>query len=842
MARYFKAPVVQPIDYGYDLPFEQIYGALALKQRAQDENMAGAQKLYAAKKDALSPDDPLRNAVVMGRNKRVESIMYDENGKVKDLTSASGQIQAEARRQAAEDQRGGVAWAVENMVKVHDDYEKSIDDLHKNGKINDKQKDFLKARSFTEYDEKGGLGMPGKNGTYDERQLEYGITPAQQVNLHKLGDEMGKVVGKLEIQAAGWAMEEDPKTGFLKAKPTARWSKEMNGQYNQTGTVTMKTYDKIYGSVKEGLSGDDEVLSYLAQMAQANGVDIDPATGKPYTDAKVRNEKINQYVHSEIENEARRSAYGQMEVLFDPSIHEDWMLKERIMQANRIAAIDYEQRAKELATVIPTLTQQNNVKFNANDLKVARESAETSIKTTGAALNDFLKLKGNDPNKMSADDKNAYLKLKAANEAAIRSKEAVNSKEKLILDKAGTSVDKVAATTIWNSLQTIHGTKNYETRAGDPKALEETLIKYIAGGEGGAKGGTNVSGYDIGKIRIALRTGDTSSLNAKQKERVVELASGKAPSFLSSQEPLFNNFTQTTNTNWNTNYGNAVSAATNKVNASGGLNYQETIGTVFTTDIKGKSVNGVVAKQLGEEFEKTGFAGLTVASGGHAGAAVSSALFIGPNEGKAKVVPGTVVVNPSTSNNTHLGAGGATVYTLTALVDLGDGKKEYRNIPVNVDNPDYAKSLDRLSVEGGTDLILNSVNLDTEDARINNFAVGAQQIGSGQPIVKAVYNTGIASADVGETREIRNDFNVVVGTVTKTPSGYQFTDHNGSPVRDTRILSSQYGTLPEEDLPTTFSNLSDFTQTIGEALVDSDQIKNTFGRGNSPKRYNQTLK
>jgi hypothetical protein len=78
MARYFDAPVVQPIDYGFQLPYQEIMYTLQNKQKSQDENVAKLGTMYAEQKDAIDIDNPLRNKYINDRTSRLDKLMYEE--------------------------------------------------------------------------------------------------------------------------------------------------------------------------------------------------------------------------------------------------------------------------------------------------------------------------------------------------------------------------------------------------------------------------------------------------------------------------------------------------------------------------------------------------------------------------------------------------------------------------------------------------------------------------------------------------------------------------------------------------------------------------------------------
>jgi len=108
MARYFQAPVMQPADYGYEMPFQQKMAYLQQQQSLQDKGMAEVSGLYdVGQLNALSADYTERDKLINKRYDEVDGLMTDDKGNLRDMRNIGPAVQQVARRRAKEEQSGG---------------------------------------------------------------------------------------------------------------------------------------------------------------------------------------------------------------------------------------------------------------------------------------------------------------------------------------------------------------------------------------------------------------------------------------------------------------------------------------------------------------------------------------------------------------------------------------------------------------------------------------------------------------------------------------------------------------------------------------------------------------
>lgn len=329
MARFFKAPTLQPVDYGYKMPFNEIYGALQKKQQEQDTNTAAFQELQDSVINTKEQDFALRNAKLQNRRSRIDALMYDEEGNVKDLTGMSSVVRKEARLQATEEMTGGQVWALESTLKKSDEYVAQVQKQFEKGDISKDRRDWGVATSESQYTQRGGLGQKDEYGQSD---LFSGISLAKEVNEFEIAADYVQGWRSDQIQTAytpgspGTVRFDDKYLEELQQKyPEMGYQgpKGASKDYVQTGTLEYVLFNEVYEGAFTKLANDQDVVQDLRQEAQQKGAQTQ--------------EQISQYVMQKIGDASEEAAEKESHFKFSPNIRESWRAKERVQQRNRIS-------------------------------------------------------------------------------------------------------------------------------------------------------------------------------------------------------------------------------------------------------------------------------------------------------------------------------------------------------------------------------------------------------------------------------------------------------------------------------------------------------------------------
>lgn len=389
MARYFKAPVLQPVDYGFKMPVEKIYGVMQQEQQKHSKTLEELQNLYdVGKLDAVDIDYDNRNNLIQERYDEVEAALYDENGNIKDLRSAGPIVQKIARRRAKQEQAGGEWHSIQKNYDDKIEYDKRIDELLDKGEITAERSQLLKARSYQDYVMKGGVaGQRGINGAYATYN---GIDPVKNLDRQKVSDAYGKDVAMQRLQAAQIIL----KDGSLNTQATINASAEnlyqSMGEFVQSGTMEFRTLETIMGITYKEMASDHRLIEDLTQEALL----MNP---------EATEEDITKYIDGQLMKHSQTTAEKYAQTLFSPKIMQDWKKKLDYRHALKLKEIDYEKR-KESTVIIGTGKGAKTQIKSPTEMRAKIKDRSGLIR----AKRDAIKASYPDPSKLSKLEKEQY--------------------------------------------------------------------------------------------------------------------------------------------------------------------------------------------------------------------------------------------------------------------------------------------------------------------------------------------------------------------------------------------------------------------------------------------------
>lgn len=358
MARFFKAPTVQPIDYGFDLPFKEILGVLQNKQKVQDTNLANLEQILEKVPKAKEADFDVRRNFLAERQKRIDNLIADEKGMLKDLTGASGLIRQEARKQLKEERPGGKYWA---LNQSYDIWEKYTEDIKKNDKISQERKNWLLAESENRYK---GIG---EKEEYSEYDLFQGIIAQDEVDEFKIVDEAldGWDSNKIQIaKGPDGTTRISPTQEYLDelSKKYPEYASVLNGDYFQTGELEYVLMDDLVEHGTNILYNNQSVVQDLKQEAEQKGL-TDPVMQQAY---------IQQKIGEAVNAAAEKYSYAK----FSPKTIENWRAKKAVDQAYKKSYAKWEDARNMRTLQIDNRTQQRGVKVSEiYDIKKTSQEA-----------------------------------------------------------------------------------------------------------------------------------------------------------------------------------------------------------------------------------------------------------------------------------------------------------------------------------------------------------------------------------------------------------------------------------------------------------------------------------
>lgn len=342
MARYFQAPVMQPADYGYEMPFVQKKAFMDQQQAMQDQGRSAVEGLYdVGQLNALKQDYGTRDKLINRRYEETDALLTDDEGNLKDLRNIKPAVTSIARRRAKEEQSGGAWNAINNNYAAAISYQNEIAELHKKGEIGIQRKDALISDAFSNY---SGIGSKDEFGAFNGFS---GKTAAKEVDDIQIAYDYAKDVAFQKLQAAGVIDQ----NGLLADNETienvmnsSKFKSVMGGMYVQTGSVEFRTMETINNITKSALYSNNQLKEDIMQEAWQSGYST-PEQQAAYYEQKVNALSLN-------------AAEKYASVKFSPQVKKNWMYEKQIDLKNGKALIDYE-KAKELNTLEWNTTTQD---------------------------------------------------------------------------------------------------------------------------------------------------------------------------------------------------------------------------------------------------------------------------------------------------------------------------------------------------------------------------------------------------------------------------------------------------------------------------------------------------
>jgi len=851
MARYFDAPVVQPIDYGFQMPFQEIMYTLGNKQKAQDESVAAGMAMYKEQKDAIDTDNPLRNAYRQMRTSRLDKLMYDEEGNLKDLSGASGLIQKEANTRANEEMTGGLGWALSASLTSLTDYNKQLDDLHKDEKITKDHYNWLKTNSKAIYDAKGGLGAPSGPDGYSSDQLFQGTQAANYQDLVEKGETLAKGTGALQVQSSGMQYQVDPETGMYIIQEDAGDFKGVDGgRYRQTGTVLQVPYNKIATAVGHGLIQDQKLIEYLRQEAQFSG---GAQTAK----------EVNEYVQKKIEAEAHRSAMKYMEAKFEPKLMEDWKAKEYIKFQYGKSLIKLEQLNANQVVELPTVSRDSVEKLVPGKFQEGVKLANDAVTEATNALAKFQATLQSRPlaSQWTPEEQAQYRKLVGHKRQAEVALDNMNTKFNKVIGKLGyedgndmmltlaqEGLRKMPATILRNlgvDPQSEMG-REINNRSGE-------VIGWVINGENG-----NIGNYDTTKEALdAAIAADTTGEVAARLNEVMNGNIKAIPLFDEIVNKYANQGDSYANSTakWNKTdemklnpyltpqyqYDKIVTKGIDEINKEGGIAYTTNYTVVSTVDGNGNSLLTEGNKAVFGMLETNNFEGVYVSDGAYKGQNFDPKLLVKDNE---EIVPKSGKMEMVKGNENTPGQGGVSHRQLSYKVKLSDGTIITRSQIVAF-KPEVHHTTDELQIDQGLDIINKAIDNLGEAVANRNISTGMRIVGETNPMWRESYNQGLGRLAPGETKTFTYQGEPSM-TVTRLSNaaggGYTVKDADGNTLTDNRISVHADGSA------VVFGTLDDITEAIGQATYQSslntrstDNIRGSYaGQGTGTTKFSFT--
>jgi hypothetical protein len=328
MARYFQAPVMQPVDYGYSMPFQEKMAYLQQQQGLQDEGRTAVESLYdVGQLNALKQDYAERDKLINQRYDEVDQLMTDDKGNLRDFRNIKPAVTAIARRRAKEEQSGGKWSAIASNYAAAQAYQKDISDMHSKGEIGIKRRDALISDAFSSY---AGIGEKDMLGAYNTFS---GRTAAKEVDDITIAYDYAKDVAFQKIQAAGLITKDGRLLTDTEAEAqmnSPEFKTVMGGMYVQTGSVEYRTMETIKRVTESALYSNNQLKEDILQEAWQNGYTT-PEMQEAYYDEKINILAVN-------------AADKYASTKFDPKLTKNWMLEKQIELKNGKTLIDYEKQ------------------------------------------------------------------------------------------------------------------------------------------------------------------------------------------------------------------------------------------------------------------------------------------------------------------------------------------------------------------------------------------------------------------------------------------------------------------------------------------------------------------
>lgn len=390
MARYFQAPVMQPVDYGYEMPFAQKMGYIQQQQSLQDKGRAEVESLYdVGQLDALKQDYSKRDALINARYDETDKLITDDEGNIRDFRNIKPAVTSIARRRAKEEQAGGSWNAIASNRASAIEYQKTITEMHAKGEIGIKRKSALISDAFNSYE---GIGDKDALGAYNQFS---GRSAAKEVDDIAIAYEYAKDTAFQQLQAAGVV----DKNGLLADNETIenimaspKFKNVMGGMYVQTGSVEFRTMETIKNITMHALSTNNQLKEDILQEGWIEGHKTE--------------EEQKAYYSSRLNNLALNAAEKYASIKFSPQLTKNWVAEKALELKNAKAVVDYEKQ-KEINTFEWNTDSRTYVVTDPVALNNTIEAGEKALSTLQEKIDDIL-LKGDNATPADRDNLHEY--------------------------------------------------------------------------------------------------------------------------------------------------------------------------------------------------------------------------------------------------------------------------------------------------------------------------------------------------------------------------------------------------------------------------------------------------
>lgn len=345
MARYFKAPVVQPLDYGHDIPAQFLQNKVDKLQAKQDADRTSAAKLMDNSEWEGRPVDAKDSQRILDeRISRSNSILYNKDGSRRDLLQSGIQkeIQTEINLRNKEETVGGTVYTIKENKAKEDAYRTQIAALRKTGVgkgYGDERANFLNEALV----DPNKIGKPtiGANGELYSVEMTMLAANVEQQNISDnyakevkedtaLIDQVNTIQALYGTAQSGSRMGYDKNGGvvdvnhailsqmgmtedFLQSKAGTTLMKDRFGYLKSTSVEFVSGF-KIMAATTQSLYNDNRVIGDLKSQYMQDG-----ETGD-----------INEYINNRIERLAMASANKYMKMKFTDQKFKDWQSYQRI--------------------------------------------------------------------------------------------------------------------------------------------------------------------------------------------------------------------------------------------------------------------------------------------------------------------------------------------------------------------------------------------------------------------------------------------------------------------------------------------------------------------------------
>ena len=389
MGRFFRAPVVQPIDYGPELPFDHIQKGLEKKQAEQDHWTEMYSTLRSKDTDVLDEEITMKDSMIADRQQRLDSIMYDEKGNVRDLTSNYKDLIGEARRQAQEETTGGAWWAMTESKKKFQEY---VEEIEARTDVGAKRKQDLINEAKYKYAQRGGIGEGQlEGGRYSHEQLFKGVKAATEHDGTDVAMAYAKGWKSDKIQLAKDPAMDGMVRGTVDQETLLKYQKKyphlvsIGNGYLQGGSLEIVYFDEVFENTLNALTTNDGLVEDEMQKAYLENY------RNPQYQALSDEEKsqlLQQTAMERLKGYALTAAEKEAHQHFSHDIRKNWELEQRRRQAHEVAV--EKLRKAEDHSIFTFSAGNQEYTTTAKDMVESVNSATTVVKDKKDALKNYL--------------------------------------------------------------------------------------------------------------------------------------------------------------------------------------------------------------------------------------------------------------------------------------------------------------------------------------------------------------------------------------------------------------------------------------------------------------------